>query len=62
MLASHSQFQAGFSKGLLWLTGVDRCQAVEAQEQIAEQDLHVATTKGRILKIQLLHEVIVDIH
>ena len=50
--------QNGFSKGLLWLTGVDRCIAAESTAAISDDDTHLATTKGRTLRIQLLHELI----
>ncbi|MEE2752733.1 MAG: hypothetical protein VX910_02030 [Candidatus Latescibacterota bacterium] len=50
--------QAGFSKGLLWLTGVDRCTLTTTNEAIGADGAHVATTKGRTLKIQFLHELI----
>ena len=55
--------QAGFSKGLLWLSGVDRCQAADSRNQLSPpgEELHVATSKGRILKIQLLHELVGNI-
>ena len=47
---------AGFSKGLLWLVGVDRCTADSHLEAITGEDMHLSTTKGRTLKIQLLHD------
>ena len=46
--------QNGFSKGLLWLTGVDRCAVEDAEAAISDEDTHLATTKGRTLRIQLL--------
>ena len=55
--------QAGFSKGLLWLSGVDRCQAADSRNKLSPpgEEIHVATSKGRILKIQLLHELIANL-